>query len=301
MGAWKTGTINSADINKDGYLDLVVSVSSHYLRRQESFYILYGGPDGYDPGNIQEYAGGYTPGRITIADYDNDGNLDLLVGAYSTAFTRQLPARIFRGDGNRIDIEHPTDIQANAAYHIMVVDISRNGYLDLVVACHRNDLGHQVDSLILWNGPEGISLERATPLPSLGPHCLNIRDFGNAYTREPMESYVSPPFDMKNQTPSRIHWEADVPETTALKFQLRWSATEEELERAAWHGPGGEATYYQTSGAEVWGVPRQARWLQYRAVFVSLYGCRSPKLWEVRIDLCSPSPWPSGPAAVEGA
>jgi hypothetical protein len=89
---------------------------------------------------------------------------------------------------------------------------------------------------------------------------------------------------LQDRTPVSIHWDADVPETTHLKFQLRWASGREQLEQTGWQGPGGEGTYYEHSGGEIRGVPPVARWLQYRAIFVSLYDCRSPQLREVRVD-----------------
>ena len=283
------GSLSTADLNRDGWLDMIVGIQSHYDRRQESFYIFYGGPEGYDPRKVQCHNGRYSPGKISIADYDNDGNLDLLVPAYSSDVTRVLPAQLFRGNGQTIDLDHPMNIPAESACQFQAIDLNRNGWSDLVMLCHRNDLGHQVDSVIFWNGPEGISAERTTRLPGMGPH-RTTRDHGNAYTREPKESYVSPAFDLQDREPDRIHWEAEVPETTELKFQLRWGESENQLRGAPWQGPEGSGTYYESSGDAIRGVPASARWLQYMATFVSLYGCRSPKLREVRVDLspCRP-------------
>lgn len=86
------------------------------------------------------------------------------------------------------------------------------------------------------------------------------------------------------QTPLRIHWEAEIIPTTAIKFQLRWGKDEQELEKAEWQGPEGDGSYYESSGADVQGVPSQAQYLQYRTELISLYGCGSPKLSEVRIE-----------------
>jgi len=267
------GGINSADINGNGYLDLVVGYGSHYLRGKETFLILYGSAEGYSLDNAQRYDGGYTPGYISIADFNNDGHLDLMVGAYSTDLTRELPARLFPGDGQSIDLKNPIDADMNAADQIFPIDLTRN-----------DNLGHQVDSLILWNGPEGISPGRATPIPGMGPHAITGRDPGNAYTRRPHESYVSPAYDMGERRPRRLSWDATVPETTALKFQLRWAQDQGQLENAAWFGPGGVGTFYETPGQELPKPPAGARWLQYHAMFVSLYECTSPQLRQVTVE-----------------
>ena len=278
------GNINAADLNNNGWLDLIVSVQSHYSREQNSFYIFYGGPNGYSQENSRCYKGGYTAAAIAVADIDNDGNLELLVPAYSTNISRELPAQIFHSDGQDFDFENPLNLPANSLNAFMAFDLNGNGYLDLVGACHRDDIGHQVDSLIYWNGPKGISPGRTTPLPGLGPHFFTSHDSGNSYTREPTESYISPTFDMQGQKPIRICWEAQTPGTTELKFQLRWAKNEEELAQVAWLGPDGEGTYYLKSGQEVPAISDSARWLQYQAIFVSPNNCLSPQLREVRVE-----------------
>ena len=278
-------SINSADLDGNGYLDLVVGVQSHYMRGEETFIILYGGPEGYDLDRSDRYCGRYTPGGIAIADYNGDGHLDLLVGAYSSRFTRVLPARLFHGDGRRIDLDRSIEFHADSPFQIVPHDLNRNGWLDLLVVCHRDDIGHQVDSLILWNGPAGISKDRATRLPGMGPHWTTVRDPGNARTREPVEAYVSPPFELRGRTPSRIAWDADVPDTTRLRMQVRWAEREEDLEGAPWHGAEGEGTFFDQTGSSVEAVPSRAAFLQYRAEFTSVYSVTSPKLREVRIEI----------------
>ena len=281
---WHGRVATVADINNDGWLDIIFREMGHYERQPDTFVILYGSPEGYRYENSQHYQGGYSPGKMAVGDFNRDGNLDLLVPAYSTASKRVIPTVLFWGDGKSLDLENPLNLAAESGFAAMLIDLNRNGWVDVILACHRDDVGHQVDSLIYWNGPEGLSPNRVTRLPGLGPHYLSTRDFGNAYTREPLESYISPPFEMRRQTPSRIRWEAEVPETTELKFQLRWADNAEGLDHAPWHGPEGPETHYRNSGQKVSGVP-PARWLQYRAIFVSLYGVRSARLREVRIDL----------------
>ena len=280
-----TASINAADLTGNGYLDLIVSIQSHYLRTGESCYIFYGGPEGYDLARSQRFDGGYTPGDIAVADLDNDGRLELIVSGYSTDATRVMPTQIFRMQGDRIDFDHPQDLPADSGFAFLPVDINGNGYPDLVIACHRNDEGHQVDSLIYHNGPEGMSPDRVTRIPGLGPHWMSTRDPGNAHTREPVEHYESPPFELQGRTPARIEWDADVPDVAKLKFQLRWAEQRDELPLAPWTGPHGPESCYVQSGEAVAPAPSAARWLQYRAHFVCPNVCMSPQLREVRIEL----------------
>lgn len=278
-------SINSADLNGDGWLDLIVVVMGHYRRTESGFFLLYGGPDGFTAERIQFQPTKASSVRICVADINRDGNLDLLVPAYSTQFSRELPAHIFWGDGKGFDFLNPLVIPCDSSCAFVAIDITRNGYPDVLAVCHRTDLGHEVDSLLFWNGPDGLSFKRVTRLPGLGPHLASSRDFGNAHTREPEEHYVSPSFDLGGRAPATIHWDADVPQTTQLKFQLRWAGSKEHIEQAPWHGSRGATTYYEKSGEAVQGLGPDARWLQYRATFVSLYGCGSPQLREVRVEM----------------
>jgi hypothetical protein len=280
-----SGRVNVADLNKDGWLDLIVSTMGHYMGFKDTLHIFYGSPEGFRPENSQAYLGGYSPINTAVADFNRDGNLDLICTAYSTPTSRVIPAQLFWGNGKTLDFDHPVNLPAEASADVMEDDLNRDGWIDIVLACHRNDIGHQVNSLIYWNGPEGFSPARVTRLPGLGPHGIVSRDRGNAYTREPEETYTSIAHEMGEQTPVKIQWKADVAPPLQLKFQVRWAFTKEELETAKWMGLQGEGTYFDRSGENIRGVPKTARWLQYRAVFVSPYGCGSPKLREVRVDL----------------
>lgn len=134
--------ITCADLNGDGWLDLILTVMGHYTRSQSAFYIFYGGPDGFSQTRSEFHPTMASSIRISVADLNNDGYLDLLVPAYSTKFTRELPAHIYWGKENGFDFENPLVIPCDSSCAFMAVDISGNGHPDLLTICHRNDLGH---------------------------------------------------------------------------------------------------------------------------------------------------------------
>ena len=283
-GAGGVAAINCADLNGNGYLDLIVVIMGHYTRADSGFFILYGGADGYSRERLEFHPTDASSIMITVADLNKNGYLDLLVPAYSTRFTRELPAYIFWGNERGFDFDEPQAIPCDSSCAFLAVDISGNGYLDLLTVCHRNDLGHQVDSLLFWNGPAGLCFDQVERLPGMGPHLSSPRDFGNAYTRAPVEYYTSPVCDTKGRRPLRLNWKAEVPVKTRLKFQLRWAGNEADLDSAPWTGPRGEGSFYEEPDAQIRGVRGAPRYLQYRAALVSLNGCLSPRLKEVRVD-----------------
>lgn len=276
-GPGGNGGITVADLNGNGWPDLIVSIMGHYGRERSGFYILYGGPDGYSPARTDFHETNASPIMISVADLDNNGYLDLLVPAYSTAFSRELPAHIYRGGPDGFDFDNPVLIPCDSSCAFQAIDISGNGYLDLLVVCHRTDLGHQVDSLLFANGPDGLDFENPQHLPALGPHLASPRDVGNGLTREPTEAYVSPAFDSEGRPATCLSWTAATPPKTSLTFELRWAASEDALTAAPW------SAAIEQSGTAITSPDRGGQWLQYRATFVSLNSACSAKLEEVRV------------------
>ena len=279
------GHITTADLNRDGWLELIVTTMGHYTGLKDTLHVFYGSKQGYHAENSQKLLDGYSPLGSAAADFNRDGNLDVLVSAYSSPNARVLPAQLFWGNGKTLDLDHPANLPAEGSGGVMPSDLNRDGWVDLFLACHRNDIGHKVDSLIYWNSPQGFTIDRVSRLPGLGPHGTTRANFINGYTGEPEHAYVSPPLDMHGRTAQRLHWKAEVPPPSKLKFQLRQAATKEQLEQAPWMGPDGENTYFEQSGQPLSPTATAERWCQYRAIFISPYGCRSPQLSEVRLDL----------------
>ena len=114
---------------------------------------------------------------------------------------------------------------------------------------------------------------------------FSLSERGNIYTREPVEHYISPAYQLENKRPHSIHWVSEEASLLKLKFQLRSAPSEENLTDAGWMGADGEKSYFESSGEEIKDIPETSHWLQYKATFISPYACGSPKLKEVRIEL----------------
>lgn len=275
-------SITAADLDADGWLDLVVGIGGHYARSLESFMVLWGGPDGYDAARSIRYDGGYSPGQITVGNL-GDGALSILAPAYSSASSRRLPWEIFRVEGRAIDLATPRRFPGLGSCHAMPLDVDGDGWVDILVSNHRDDIRHDADTVLYWNGPDGISETRTTRFAAMGPHNLTVRDPGNAMDRGPGEAYVSPPVPMGHAVPVGLAWEADIPEGTGLLLELRWADSEHELPRQPWRGPHGPGSHWASPGRIDAATP--ARFVQYRATLVSRTGARSPRLRSVTVTV----------------
>jgi hypothetical protein len=268
-------TVAVADIDADGYLDLIVDVAGHYARSPESFLVLWGGTDGFSAHRALRHDGGYTPGQLSVADVDGDGHLELLVPAYSAAASRRLPWEIHRFDGRSLAGE-PQRFPGLGSCHVLPIDLDGDGRIDLIVSNHRDDDVHTAPTEIYWNGPAGISRDAVTRLPAMGPHYLTIRDPYNARDRSPVERYTSPALHVSGRV-TGIDWDADVPDGTSLAFEVRSSNSETALEHEPWLDLGDTPS--------VLSLPVATAVVQYRASFVSATAARSPRLRSVRIGL----------------
>lgn len=266
----------AGDLDGDGWLDLVVGVAGHYARTRESLLILWGGPEGFSADRSTRYDAGFSPGQPTIADL-GDGGPTLVVPAYSSADSRELPWELLRFQDRDIDHAATRRFPGFGSCHVMPIDLDGDGLTDLLVSNHRRNEVHDADAIIYWGGPDGISEERTTHLPAWGPHYLTIRDPGNALDRGPAERFTSRSLHLRGRRATGIAWDADVPEGTSLAFEIRSARSEAALAGEPWLDIGDQPTALN--------MPAGTVAVQYRASLISRTGARSPCLREVRIAL----------------
>ena len=225
----------------------------------------------------------------TVADLDNDGDLDIALTNYKSATTRDLPAFIYWGDGGRgYGVQNRSLLRASSSSAIDSLDLDRDGWVDLVVSNHQVDFDHGAGTNIYWGSSSGFSWSDRTHLPTVGVHLDAMVDAGNIYTRKPEWDYLSVPV----QAPSgsrflRLSWSGETPLGTGLKFQVRTAPNQRDLESSSWRGPRDDESFYLESGQTLSAVPEDHDWLQYRAILTSPDGGNSPILTEVVLD-CGP-------------
>ncbi len=144
-------SMNSGDFNKDGKLDLVWQDSSFTL------HILLGNGDGsFRPGQSIPLPPGIG-GAITIADFNHDGNLDLLVGG--GAPQGQIGVFLGNGDGTFQPILYSYFAAGGSNYATVVsfgvADFNGDGNLDLIATDALNDVMY----VLLGNGTGSFTLK----------------------------------------------------------------------------------------------------------------------------------------------
>lgn len=286
----KTDSSNAAqvaDLNGDGWLDLIYCGSANLKKstKQAESYVYFGGPGGFlatPPVRLE----GYTSLEVAVGDLNHDGHLDLVFGNYSAGLNRTLPVFIYWGgpDGT-FHNGRRTALPAESSAGIQLLDLDGNGYLDIVVHNHIKEGKHDFGAYIYWGGSEGYSIERRSHLPTTATHMSTMMDVGNVYDRRLEEEYLSPPVQAPSGTGvARLHWKAETPFGTALKFQVRTADQAAELSAQPWQGPSGSNSYFSATAAALPPALRGKGWLQYRTVLTTPDGGSTPILQEVAIE-----------------
>lgn len=290
--------VRVADLNNDGHLDLVVAnlydphpaPGTKYVRHafggstQGNTYVYWGSADGFSAANRQVLE---TIGNedVTLADFNNDGLIDIVASHYSGSPDRKQPSYLFWNSPSGFASSRATYFETDAACGVMSADFNLDGYRDIRFANHVKDGDHRVDTFIYWNSASGFAPDRRLALPAPGNHFLAGVDIGNIYDRSDRYDYTSPPFDTGGVSRvESVRWDADVPFRTAIEVQVRTAPTREALSSAAWTGPDGARSAFKKSGGAASSSSATGRWIQYKATLISPNDANSPILRAVTVS-----------------
>ena len=285
LTVWRGSCATAVDLTGNGYLDLIIGAATRSdTGPHDSFvYVYWNGPEGLHESRRTLLPANHV-NALTVADFNNDGRLDLYVGNYSDNRVRDMDSFIY---WNRPDhffrAADRTRLFTHSASGCLALDFDDDGYMDLAVANHKVWGDHSGYSEIWWNGPDGFDPKRTTRLPTTGPHGMRQVDPGSILDRGPEEYYDSEPMKLpKGAILNGINWEADTPRHTWVRAQVRCADTRADLNDAAWQGPGGADTWYD-SGQALERSTSTGRWLQYRLGLGAARGLGTPRVTSVRV------------------
>jgi hypothetical protein len=278
---------DAADLNGDGYLDLVVGgfqALSKTAVTDSYIYIYWGGPNGYSDERRSQLPC-HSCGGIAIADFNRDGILDIFEANYLDARTRDIDSYIYWGQpGGIYDVKHRTSLFCHSAAGCLAADFNKDGWVDIAVANHRSYGDHNAESIVWWNGPHGFSEERTTKLPTVGPHGMLSVDPTNIMDKGPEEFYTSKPHEIPSGARvKRVSWNAVLQKETWLKLQVRFAVSPDGLKSAPWQGERGENSWF-TRPQGVTDLKTSGKWMQYRLALGARNGGNSPLVKSVEID-----------------
>lgn len=273
--------LETADLNNDGYLDLIAciykdDINNHY---DTGVIILWGGKDGFMKWNAQ-WLPGFTPLGPVVADFDDDGFLDLFCPHYHGDITReQLPMYLYWGGKEGFQPRRRTVLTGDSGADGLAADFNRDGKMDLAMASHSIDGAHsKAMSKIYYNDGKRFDSQsmRIQYLPSPGTHWMWNEDMGHIYTRGWVQSYTSSVFSWNKEVREGVtSYEATVPTGSELILKIRKARSEKSLIDTKW----------QVVKENGFDVGPDDRYLQYKIVFKSGNGDRYPVLDQIKLVL----------------
>ena len=171
-------TSNIADLNRDGYLDIVIGFFDHSDGSPTKVVIYYGSEMGFELNNRIAILAEGRSSSPTIADYNKDGWLDIVVNSYSKDLLR-----VFWGSAEGFKEENQQVITLPSVIDIETADLNNDGYLDLIASSYDDKVNNHHDTgvMLFWGSADGFMEWNAQWLPSstvLGPLAADFDNDG---------------------------------------------------------------------------------------------------------------------------
>ena len=288
------GTVGNtvADLNSDGYLDVVFSSHHNGTQYLHNSYVYWGSSSGFKPTNraLLPTLGATT---ASAADLNSDGKLDLVFSNYHDNYKTKISSYIYWGAGKGVFTAKPSGLPTLGARGELIADFNADGYLDIAFSHYIDSTNsinqYKINAFLYWGSASGFSASSRSEYPVYSANLSTTADPGSVYDRKPVQSFTSRILDTKTAAPSYavLSWKATVPTNTGLKLQLRSASTKQGLASAKWYGPSAAAdTYVAAPGktsAAINATHNGDRYLQYRATLSHDFG-NTPVLDRVSIS-----------------
>ena len=268
---------NAADLDGDGYLDLILAGHQSLSKnsRYESYITVYwGGPDGYKENRKMQLPASCA-NSVTVGDYNGNGSFDIYGTAYNNGRSRDLLSYLYKGEQGKYSINNVQYLFNHSGSGCVSGDFNGDGYTDLAVACHKEYGNHVSHSFIFWGGPNGLSEERKTVLPTVGPHGMSSVDPGNIMDRGDKERYLSEIKQLpEGRIVEKISYEGTCTSTSWVEFEMRCAPRREGIDTAVWH------TVKADEDISMLGI---GGYVQYRAALCAKCACGTPRITEITV------------------
>jgi len=115
---------------------------------------------------------------ITRWDFNNDGNLDILL-ASGHGHTEKENTYIYFNNGEDIEARSRIELPAAGSYDGLIADLNKDGFNDLAVVHNSDSHVKRVPVWIYFGSNKGFLVENRIELPSEAGTAIAIGDFNN--------------------------------------------------------------------------------------------------------------------------
>ncbi len=160
--------IETADLNDDGFPDLVAACYRDNDSVQTSSYVFWGSPDGLsgDDATALDTSG---TRDVEVADLDGDGWLDLTFASYYGSAGYEAESIIYWGSADGYSADASSSLPSPGGWRVAAGDLDHDGWQDLVITSYYNGEDYQTESLVYYGSKGGFSVEHRDVLATVGP------------------------------------------------------------------------------------------------------------------------------------
>ena len=164
--------VASADLNGDGFPDLVFANATDGETSDVPSYIYWGSATGYAP-YLRSDLQSFGAVSVNVADLNGDGRPEVvLVNQYSGKFGGRVNSHIYWGNPHHYySTAAMTALPGTGAYGTVSADLNGDGFCDLVL-CN----SYQNGSYIYWGAKEGFSADHRQVLTVGNTHACKAAD-----------------------------------------------------------------------------------------------------------------------------
>jgi hypothetical protein len=189
-----------ADLNRDGYLDMVNAA----LDGNSS--ILWGSASGFGGAN-RTFLKTDPSNTSQVADLNGDGWLDIVFcGSFSIRNrSRKAESYVYFGSANGLLTDAPIKLTGYSTLEVSIADLNRDSFLDLVFSNYSAGLNRSLPVFVYWGSAEGtFSDNRRTDLPAESSAGIQVLDLDkNGYRDIVVHNHIK---DGKHDFGAFIYW-----------------------------------------------------------------------------------------------
>lgn len=169
-----------ADLNEDGYLDIVFS--SYTTEENTNSSIYWGSANGYSSNNVTYLPTKGAHGNY-VADLNDDRYLDIIFANYGSRYYHDVPSYIYWGSASGYSPSNRTMLPTHGGISCSVADLNDDGHLDIVFSNRAtSEPNYNIYSYIYWGSSSGYSPANKDSLYTEGAYGNAIADLnGDSY------------------------------------------------------------------------------------------------------------------------